>query len=41
MEKVVRAPNVKTTCFSQYSGIDEVLVSRDGAALSSLRKLSK
>ncbi len=39
MEKVVRAPNVKTTCFSQYSGIDEVLVSRDGAALSTLRKL--
>ena len=39
MEKVVRAPNVKTTCFSQYSGKDEVLVSRDGAALSTLRKL--
>ena len=39
MEKVVRSPNVKTTCFSQYSGIDEVLVSRDGAALSTLRKL--
>ena len=39
MEKVVRAPNVKTTCFSQYSGKDEVLVVRDGAALSTLRKL--
>ena len=24
--------NVKTTCFSQYSGKDEVLVVRDGAA---------
>jgi len=39
MEKVVRSPNVKTTCFSQYSGIDEVSVSRNGALLSSLRKL--
>ena len=39
MEKVVRSPNVKTTCFTQYSGKDEVVVFRDGAALSSLRKL--
>ena len=39
LEKVVRAPNVKTTCYDQYSGKDEVLVSRDGAALSILRKL--
>ncbi len=39
MEKVVRSPNVKTTCFSQYSGFDEVLVSRNGAVLSTLRKL--
>ena len=39
LEKVVRAPNVKTTCFRQYSGKDEVMVSRDGAALSTLRKL--
>ena len=39
LEKIVRAPNVKTTCFRQYSGKDEVLVSRDGAALSILRKL--
>ena len=40
LEKVVRAPNVKTTCFTQYSGKDEVVVFRDGAALSSLRKLN-
>lgn len=39
MEKVVRSENVKTTCFTEYSGYDEVVVSRDGAALSILRKL--
>ena len=39
MEKVVRSPNVKTTCFTQYLGKDEVSVVRDGAALSTLRKL--
>ena len=39
MEKVVRAPNVKTTCFSQYSGKDEVLVVRDGAALSTFKEV--
>ena len=39
MEKVVRSSNVKTTCFTQYSGIDEVLVNRNGAVLSTFRKL--
>ena len=40
MEKVVRSPNVKTTCFDEYSGKDEVLVIRNGAVLSTLRKLN-
>ena len=39
MEKVVRSPNVKTICFTQYSGKDEVLINRNGAVLSTLRKL--
>jgi len=39
MEKVVRSPNVKTTCFTEYSGKDEVIVSRNGAPFSILRKL--
>ena len=39
MEEVVRSPNVKTTCFTEYSGKDEVIVSRNGAPFSILRKL--
>ena len=39
LEKVLRSPNVKTTCFKAYSGKDEVVVSRNGAKLSTIRKL--
>ena len=28
MEKAVRSPNVKTTCFGEYRGTDEVKVLR-------------
>ena len=41
MEKIVRTPGVKTTCFSHYEGEDQVVVSRDGAKFSSIRKLDK
>ena len=41
IERVVRTPGVKTTCFSHYEGEDQVIVSRDGAKLSSIRKLDK
>ena len=41
MEKIVRTPGVKTTCFSHYEGEDQVVVSRDGAKFSSIRKLNK
>ena len=40
-EKVLRSPNVKTTCFKFYSGTDEVTVSRNGVPLSTIRKLDK
>ena len=40
MEKVVRSPNVKTTCFGEYRGIDELKVLRKKTPLSSLRKLN-
>ena len=40
MEKIVRTPTVKTTCFSYYNGEDKVAVFRDGVKLSSLRKLN-
>ena len=41
MEKVVRSENVKTTCFNEYAGTDEVIVSRGGTPLSILRRLNK
>ena len=41
MEKVVRTPGVKTTCYEQYIGKDVVKVSRNGVTLSALRKLEK
>ena len=41
IEKIVRTPGVKTTCFSHYDGEDQVIVSRDGAKFSSIRKLDK
>ena len=41
LEKVVRTPGVKTTCFSHYDGEDQVVVTRDGAKYSSFRKLEK
>ena len=41
MEKVVRTPGVKTTCFKNYEGKDEVIVSRNGTKFSSIRKLNK
>ena len=41
LEKVVRTPGVKTTCFSHYDGVDQVVVSRGGAKFSSIRKLDK
>ena len=41
IEKIVRTPGVKTTCFSHYEGEDQVVVSRDGAKFSSIRKLDK
>ena len=40
-ERIVRTPGVKTTCFSHYEGEDQVIVSRDGAKFSSIRKLDK
>ncbi|MDC0517505.1 glycosyltransferase family 39 protein [Candidatus Pelagibacter sp.] len=41
MEFVVRFPGIKTTCFKQYKGTDEVTVSRNGVVLSALRKWVK
>ena len=41
LEKIVRTPGVKTTCFSHYDGEDQVIVSRGGAKFSSIRKLDK
>ena len=41
MEEVVRFPGVQTTCFKQYEGTDEVVVSRNGVTLSVFRKLDK
>ena len=41
MERIVRIPGVKTTCFLNYDGEDQVIVSRDGAKFSSIRKLNK
>ena len=41
MEEVVRFPEVKTVCPNQYSGSDEVIVSRNGVPLSIFRKLDK
>ena len=41
LEKIVRTPGVKTTCFSRYDGEDQVIVSRGGAKFSSIRKLDK
>ena len=41
MEKIVRTPGVKTTCFSHYEGEDQVMVTRNGAKFSSIRKLKK
>ena len=41
MERIVRIPGVKTTCFSKYNGKDQVIVSRGGAKFSSFRKLDK
>ena len=40
MEEVVRFPGIKTTCFKQYKGIDEVVVTRNGVPLSIFRKLN-
>jgi hypothetical protein len=40
MEEVVRFPGVQTTCWKQYKGTDEVVVSRNGVALSIFRKLN-
>ena len=40
MEYIVRYPNVKTTCFKQYPGTDEVIISRNGVPFSVFRKLN-
>ncbi len=40
MEEVVRFPNIQTTCWKQYKGTDEVVVSRNGLPLSIFRKLN-
>ena len=40
MEEVVRFPGIQTTCFKQYKGIDEVVVTRNGVPLSIFRKLN-
>ena len=41
MEKIVRTPGIKTSCFSHYKGDDQVSVYRNGVKLSSIRKLEK
>ena len=38
--KFVRTPGVKTTCFSYYDGEDQLVITRNGAKFSSLRKLN-
>jgi hypothetical protein len=40
LEKLVRFPGVKKTCFQQYKGTDEIVVSRNGVILSKLKKLN-
>ena len=40
MEELVRFPGIQTTCFKQYKGIDEVVVTRNGVPLSIFRKLN-
>ena len=40
MEYIVRYPNVQTTCFKQYPGTDEVIISRNGVPFSVFRKLN-
>ena len=39
--KIVRTPGVKTTCFSYYDGEDQLVIKRNGAKFSSIRKLDK
>ena len=39
--KIVRTPGVKTTCFSYYDGEDQLVIKRNGAKFSSIRKLNK
>ena len=39
--KIVRTPGVKTTCFSHYDGEDQLVIKRNGAKFSSIRKLDK
>jgi len=41
LEKVTRFPGIRTTCFKQYKGTNEVVVSRNGVTLSILRKWNK
>ena len=41
LEYVVRFPGVQTTCFKQYEGANEVVVSRNGVVLSIFRKWDK
>ena len=41
MEFIVRYPGIKTTCFKQYKGTNEVTVSRNGVVLSAFRKWVK
>ena len=41
MEYVVRFPGIQTTCFKQYEGTNEVVVSRNGVVLSAFRKWVK
>ena len=38
--KIIRTPGVKTTCFSYYDGEDQLVITRNGAKFSSLRKLN-
>ena len=41
LEKLVRFPGVQKTCFQKYKGTDEIVVSRNGVIISTLRKLDK
>ena len=41
IEKVTRFPGIRTTCFKQYKGTNEVVVSRNGVTLSIFRKWNK